>query len=87
MPREIKRSPKIRIAVPKIQGTSATPSRLGPKLPNTDEPIHAPMRPKIADTKKPPGIVPGTILSAIQAHAAATSSMIRKLIIPNEISS
>jgi hypothetical protein len=87
MPREINRIPKMRIAVPKIQGIRATPSRLGPKLPNIDEPIHAPINPKIADTKKPPGMVPGTILSAIQAHAAATSSMIRKLIIPIELSS
>jgi hypothetical protein len=30
------------------------------------------MMPTIADTKKPPGITPGTKYSAIHAHAAAT---------------
>jgi hypothetical protein len=55
-----------------MQGTSATPARLGPKDPIMLSPIHAPMIPKIADVKNPPGITPGTNLSAIHAQAAAT---------------
>jgi hypothetical protein len=57
---------------PKMHGTNATPPRSGPKGPIIFPPIHAPITPKTAAVKNPPGIVPGTRRSAIKAHTAAT---------------
>jgi hypothetical protein len=75
-------SKNTRSADPKIQGRSDTPARLGPIGPTILPPIQAPMMPTIAEVKKPPGMEPGTSLSAKYAQAAATKRKRIKLRIP-----